>query len=124
MALKTIEIGAPSHDGKDAFELVETTFKAASYPLKLKVENLCPFNVSFPEVDCYLRNVFAAEASKATIVVPSYEASQRVASSVQQVAEMNAQATAMRICGEVVVKRQPKKAVEEPAAEETAAEAS
>ena len=123
MALKTIEIGAPSLCGKDAFDLVETTFKAASYPLKLKVENLCSFNVSFPEVDCYLRNVFAAEESKATITVQSYEAFQRFASSVQQIAEMNDKEKAMRICGEVVVKRQPKKTVAE-AAEEPAAEAS
>lgn len=100
MALKTVEIGAPS-GAKDAFQIVETAFKHANFPLKVRVQNLLPFAVTFPEVGCFLKTVFDAKNSVGEVTVVSYDALQRFAASVVQIAILNNAPAAARLSAEV-----------------------
>lgn len=100
MALKTVEIGAPS-GAKDAFQIVETAFKHANFPLKVRVQNLLPFAVTFPEVGCFLKTVFDAKNSVGEVTVVSYDALQRFVASVVQIASLNNAHAAARLSAEV-----------------------
>lgn len=87
---RTVELGAPSLTGKDANDLVAEVFADAKYPLKVLVVNRMPRNVSFPEIDgLFLRNVANPKESQKVVTIPNADAFQRLASSVEQVAELN-----------------------------------
>ena len=116
MALKTVEIGAPS-GAKDAFQIVETAFKHANFPLKVRVQNLLPFAVTFPEVGCFLKTVFDATNSVGEVTVSSYDALQRFAASIVQIAVLNKAPAAARLSAEV--KRPYTKRAEPEAVEAT-----
>jgi len=87
---RSIEIGAPSLTGKDANDLVAEVFGDATFPLKVVAQNLMPRNVVFPEVPgLFLRHVSNAKDSQAAVEIASLDLFHRVASSVEQIAELN-----------------------------------
>lgn len=87
---RTVELGAPSLTGKDANDLVAEVFADASYPLKVVVQNHMPQDVVFPEVDgLFLRHVANVKDSRKTVVISDADLFQRLASSVEQIAELN-----------------------------------
>ena len=98
---RTVDLGAPSLTGKDANQLVAEVFADAKYPLAVTVKNHMPRDVVFPEVpDLFLRHVAHATESQKTVTIPSADVFQRVASSIEQVAELNRYALAVTISSE------------------------
>lgn len=95
---RKVELGAPSLTGKDANELVATEFAKAKYPLKVVVTNHAPRAVVFPEVEgLILAHCASAGGSVVTVEVASADQFQRLASSVEQIAELNAYAVFLTI---------------------------
>lgn len=87
---RTVELGAPSLTGKDANDLVAEVFADAAYPLKVVVQNHMPQDVVFPEVEgLFLRHVANAKDSQKTVVIADADLFQRLASSVEQIAELS-----------------------------------
>jgi hypothetical protein len=88
--MNKVILGAPSLTGKDANDLVAAHFKDAAFPLMLVVANLSAFPLSFPEIiGLFLKPCTHIEEATVTVEVPNYEALQRLASSIEQVAELN-----------------------------------
>jgi|GEM_PF-6747434 len=95
---RSVKLGAPSLTGKDCTELVAEAFAQATYPLTVLVQNHMPRDVVFPEVrDLFLRHVANAEQNQKTVVISDYDQFQRLASSVEQVAELNGYALALSV---------------------------
>lgn len=87
---RKVELGAPSLTGKDANDLVAKEFAKAKYPLEVVFTNHMPRNVVFPEVDgLFLANCAAASGHVKTVTIASDEVFQRLASSIEQIAELN-----------------------------------
>ena len=87
---RTVELGAPSLTGKDANDLVAEVFADAAYPLKVVVQNHMPQDVVFPEVEgLFLRHVANPKDSRKTVVIADHDLFQRLASSVEQIAELS-----------------------------------
>jgi hypothetical protein len=87
---KIVKLGAPSLTGKDANQLVAEAFADAKYPLTVTVKNHMPRDVVFPEVPgLFLKHVAHATESVKTVKVASHDLFQRVASSIEQIAELN-----------------------------------
>ena len=87
---KIVKLGAPSLTGKDANQLVAEAFADAKYPLTITVKNHMPRDVVFPEVPgLFLKHVAHATESVKTVKVASHDLFQRVASSIEQIAELN-----------------------------------
>lgn len=87
---RTVELGAPSLTGKDANDLVAEVFADAAYPLKVVVQNHMPQDVVFPEVEgLFLRHVANPKDSLKTVVIADHDLFQRLASSVEQIAELS-----------------------------------
>lgn len=87
---KIVKLGAPSLTGKDANQLVAEAFADAKYPLTVTVKNHMPRDVVFPEVPgLFLKHVAHATKSVKTVKVASHDLFQRVASSIEQIAELN-----------------------------------
>ncbi|MDR1936435.1 MAG: hypothetical protein LBS49_12800 [Candidatus Accumulibacter sp.] len=87
---RTVELGAPSLTGKDANDLVAEVFADAAYPLKVVVQNHMPQDVVFPEVEgLFLRHVANRKDSQKTVLIADHDLFQRLASSVEQIAELN-----------------------------------
>jgi hypothetical protein len=88
--MKKVILGAPSLTGKDANDLVAAHFKDAAFPLMLVVANLAAFSLSFPEIaGLHLKPCTHGDEATVTVEVPNYEALQRLASSIEQVADLN-----------------------------------
>ena len=95
---RTVDLGAPSLTGKDANDLVAEVFADAAYPLKVLVRNHMPQDVVFPEVEgLFLRHVANRKDSQKTVVIASHDLFQRLASSVEQIAELNHHELALTI---------------------------
>lgn len=95
---RTVELGAPSLTGKDCNDLVAEVFATAEYPLKVVVKNHMPRDVAFPEVDgLFLRHVANRKGSQAAVVIADHDLFQRLASSVEQVAELNGYELALTV---------------------------
>lgn len=95
---RTVELGAPSLTGKDCNDLVAEVFATAEYPLKVVVKNHMPRDVAFPEVDgLFLRHVANHKGSQAAVVIADHDLFQRLASSVEQVAELNGYELALTV---------------------------
>ena len=95
---RKVELGAPSLSGKDANDLVASEFAAVNYPLKVVVTNHMPRDVVFPEVDGLFLRHCANEAGRQLMVeLASEDQFQRLASSIEQIAELNAYALAITI---------------------------
>ena len=93
-----VELGAPSLTGKDANELVATEFAYAKYPIKVVVTNLMPRDVVFPEVDgLHLRHVGNEIGRVRVVEITSADQFHRLASSIEQIAELNGYASAITI---------------------------
>ena len=87
---KALKLGAPSLTGKDANALVSEHFKDAAYPLKLKFTNLIGMALSFPEVSGLFMKPIGHDGEESVVVTISGEpALQRLASSIEQIAELN-----------------------------------
>jgi hypothetical protein len=83
-------LGAPSLTGKDANDLVATAFKDAAFPLLLVVTNLAAYSLSFPEISgLYMKPCTHGDEATVVVTVPNYDALQRLASSIEQIAELN-----------------------------------
>lgn len=92
----SVEIGAPSLTGRGANEAVSEAMKEAKFPLIVEFENLMPRNVAFPEVNgLYLKHVAALKDTKKRLTVVNFAQIQRVASSVESIAELNKYQRAM-----------------------------
>lgn len=93
-----VELGAPSLTGKDANEVVAVEFAKAKYPLKVVITNLMPRDVVFPEVEgLFLRHVGNESGRTMTVDIDSADQFQRLASSIEQIAELNGYAAAITI---------------------------
>ena len=98
MTIRKVQLGAPSLTGKDCNDLVAETFADAEYPLNVLVQNHMPRDVVFPEAKgLFLRHVANPKESKASVVIDSHDLFQRLASSVEQVAELNGYELALTI---------------------------
>ena len=101
---RKVELGAPSLTGKDANDLVTNEFASAKYPLSVVVTNNMPCNAVFPEVaDLFLSHCANPEGRVKAVVIDSMDAFQRLASSIEQIAELNGFASALIIEEAVVV---------------------
>jgi hypothetical protein len=95
---RIVKLGAPSLTGKDANQLVAEAFADAKYPLTVTVKNHMPRDVVFPEVPgLFLKHVAHATESVKTVKVASHDLFQRLASSVEQIAELNRYELALTI---------------------------
>lgn len=94
-----IEIGAPSLTGKSANTLVATEFAKAKFPLIVKVTNHMPRPVVFPEVDgLHLQHCACGdEGNIQTVTITNPDLFARLASSFEQVAELNGYELALTI---------------------------
>lgn len=95
---KKVVIGAPSRTGKDANSLVAEAFGEAEFPLQIFVRNHLPRPVVFPEIEgLHLAHVAAKEGTRKAVTIKSLDLFHRVASSIEQVAELNDHAKAITI---------------------------
>ena len=94
---RVVQLGAPSLTKKDANELVSEVFGDAKYPLTVTVKNHMPMNVALPEVGLFLRHVSDPVGSQAVVNIASADLFHRLASSVEQVAELNRYEVALSI---------------------------
>lgn len=94
MSNKHIELsfGAPSITGKDCNDLVSKSFTSKDFPLSLKVTNQVGFNLYFPEHGLALKPCHDYVNCYAIINVDSIDSLQRLASSVEAIAELNKKA--------------------------------
>lgn len=87
---KIVKLGAPSLTGKDANQVVAEAFADAEYPLTVMVKNHMPRDVALPEVPgLFLKHVANAEGSVKVVEIQNHDLFQRVASSIEQIAELN-----------------------------------
>lgn len=84
-----VDVGAPSLTGKDAKHLIAEAFASARYPLQVKFINHMPRNCSLPEVGLFLNHCAGADNTEAVVKVDNAAQLQRVASSIEQIAELN-----------------------------------
>ncbi|MBY0475407.1 MAG: hypothetical protein K2Q13_10170 [Nitrosomonas sp.] len=90
MTISKVELGAPSLTGRVA-ELIAKVFSGCDYPVKVKVKNRMPHDITLSEVrGLYLRGVAVSDGSnEKTVLVDSLDQLIRMASSVQQIAVLN-----------------------------------
>ena len=88
---RKVKFGAPSLSGVGAHKLVADEFSKAKFPVKVKVTNHAPRMVVFPEVPgLELAHCASATGSSKDVEVTSLDQLQRMVSSAEQVAELNA----------------------------------
>lgn len=93
-----IDLGAPSLSGKDANDAVEQAFGKLAFPCDFLVKNLMPRDVVFPEVDgLFLKHCADLSGGQKQVTILSYELLQRLASSIEQIAELNGYAQALSL---------------------------
>lgn len=83
--VKKLTIGAPSLTGVDANDLVAASFNDGNFPVVLKFTNLVHHALSFPTVGLALQPINGV----AEIEIKSFSSMQRLASDIEQVAEIN-----------------------------------
>lgn len=93
-----LKIGAPSLNAGDAKKFLPE-LKALKYPIKAKVKNLMPRDVSFPEVrSLFLKHVANRDGrAEKEVSINSFSEFYRLISSVEQVSELNDFELAMEI---------------------------
>lgn len=125
MTIRKVQLGAPSLTGKDCNDLVAETFADAKYPLNVLVQNHMPRDVVFPEAKgLFLRHVANPKESKASVVIDSHDLFQRLASSIEQVAELNGYELALTISESAAVADPAKTAATNAGGTESAAKPS
>lgn len=90
---KQFSIGAPSITGIDANKQVEELFSDAKFPLKIRLTNHLPRNLSLPEVGVFLKPLDGKEEA----VVKDLDGLHRLASSIEQISELNSHPLALTI---------------------------
>ena len=104
--MSKIILGAPSLNGKGANELIAESFKDAAFPLKITVINLVDNGLSFPEVEGFYLTGKKEFTPTVTVEIKDYDTLQRLASSIETVAEINSHESMLTIdewVGEPVV---------------------
>ncbi|MBL8473797.1 MAG: hypothetical protein JNM98_18550 [Rhodocyclaceae bacterium] len=87
--MREIRFGAPSVTGGCAL-LLAAFLAASTFPIRVKVKNHMPRNVSFPEVDgLFLRHTADADGCEKIVTIADADQLQRLAASIEQVAELN-----------------------------------
>ncbi|MGZ8220057.1 MAG: hypothetical protein ACXWT0_00265 [Methylobacter sp.] len=90
MSQNKVVLGAPSLTGKDANDLVKAAFKGLKYPAKIRFTNLIGMALSFPEVHgLFLKPVGHDGEESVVVEIKDDPAFQRLASSIEQIAELN-----------------------------------
>jgi hypothetical protein len=87
-------IGAPSITGIDANDQVNEFFSDAKFPLTIRLTNLFSRPISLPEADVFLKAV-GHKDSKAEAKIKTLDDFHRLASSIEQIAELNTQEEAI-----------------------------
>ena len=113
-----IILGAPSREGKGANVLVKEAFGKAKFPLKLIFTNQLPRDIALPEIGLFLKHVCNADHTTEQVKVASFDALMRVASSIEQIAQLNKCQEAMIIDDGI----EAAKSVEQPAEAQSEAE--
>ena len=113
---RKVELGAPSPGGKGANKQVADEFGKAKFPVKVKVINHAPRTVVFPEITgLVLAHCASATGGVKEVEIQSLDHLQRLASSTEQVAELNGYALFLTI-EEVEAAPAPKASKAAPAA--------
>lgn len=89
---RQVVLGAPSLTEQDANDQVQKEFAKAKYPMRVLVINHMPRNVVFPEVEgLYLTHCADTEGEghRKEVTINNEDQLQRLASSIEQVAELN-----------------------------------
>lgn len=95
---RKVDLGAPSLTGKDANDLVAKEFAKIKYPYKVAVTNHMPRNAVFPEVEgLHLRHCADEAGRQMEVSIESEDQFQRLASSIEQIAELNGYELALTI---------------------------
>ena len=95
---RKVDLGAPSLTGKDANDLVAKEFAKNKYPFKVAVLNHMPRNVVFPEVEgLHLSHCADEKGRQKEVEIGSEDQFQRLASSIEQIAELNGYELALTI---------------------------
>jgi hypothetical protein len=95
---KTVQLGAPSLNGKDANELVTAAFADCRFPLQVVVTNLVAHALTFPEISgLYVAPCTDSEKCSVTVEIRDMDAFQRLASSIEQIAELNSHENMLEI---------------------------
>jgi hypothetical protein len=111
--MKTVQLGAPSLNGKDANELVTASFADCRFPLQVIVTNLVAHALTFPEISgLYVAPCTDAEKRSVIVEIKDMDAFQRLASSIEQIAELNRHETMLEIKAVEVVETFPEAAAE------------
>lgn len=88
---RKVELGAPSPSGKGANKQVADEFGKSKFPIKLLVKNHAPRNVVFPEASgLALLHCASATGDTKEVEITSLDQLQRLASSAEQIAALNA----------------------------------
>lgn len=88
--MKSLILGAPSLTGKDAKDLVNEAFSDVEFPMQAKVTNLVARSLNFPEVNgLHLSACTDDKDCQAKVCIASLDALHRLASSIEQVSELN-----------------------------------
>lgn len=96
--MANVMLGAPSLTGRGCDSLVREAFSNATYPLSLKVTNYMPRAAVFAEVDgLVLGHVADLDNNAVTVTVTNFDQLVRLASSVEQISELNAYAESISL---------------------------
>jgi len=87
--MSKVILGAPSLSGKDANVLVEAAFKDADFPMQLEVSNLIGHSLCFPEINDLFLSPCYGDRAILVVEIDAYATLQRLASSIEQIAELN-----------------------------------
>lgn len=88
--MNKVVLGAPSLSGKDANDLVAAEFGGLEYPQKIRFTNLIGRALSFPEVPGLFMKPVGHDGEESVVVeIKNHDAFQRLASSIEQIAELN-----------------------------------
>lgn len=91
-------LGAPSLTGKDANELVAEKFGGIGYPARIRFTSLVGMALSFPEVSGLFMKPIGHDGEESVVVeIKSHDAFQRLASSIEQIAELNGKAALLEV---------------------------
>jgi hypothetical protein len=86
---KFLKLGAPSRTGVDANKAIADVFTDEDFPLLAKVTNLVAHAINFPEINGLHAGPVTDEKNFAIVEIGDLSAFHRLASSIEQVAELN-----------------------------------
>lgn len=95
--VKTFDLCAPSLSEGSAFKPIHDYFSTVEFPINLTIRNYCPFSLVIPAAGIELAHV-TSEKAEGVFVVRCLSHLMSLVSSVEQIAELNRVAHAVRIC--------------------------